>query len=256
MLCQKRMRQPCRKQSWKKIPNRFQYSSKDSPIRSSSFEQQPPLWIPYVISITCLHKNFSSCPNLQRHILRRALLNNMIFFIPNPTLRTWEQTVFQFTRCILGSLLGPSQRKSLWRRSNLLAMSAGKGKRDKKYVRRLDNYLSKKEKRKEEEDWITTLDESKTPPHRQVDLLPTSLHFFHFLDYPVPNGFWYMIHKLIKKEFLTLLSFSPSFRRMWVLSSIYFKSNSNLVIKVLMHVHTLLSMVLYSCYLWNYSLHR
>lgn len=84
MLCQKRMRQPCRKQSWKKIPNRFQYSSKDSPIWSSSFEQQPPLWIPYVISITCLYKKFSSCPNLQRHLLRRALLNNMIIFYTQP----------------------------------------------------------------------------------------------------------------------------------------------------------------------------
>jgi hypothetical protein len=61
-----------------------------------------------------------------------------IFYTQTP-LGNGQQIVFQFTRCILSSPYGPSQRKSLSRRSNLLAVPTGKWKRDKKNEGILDS---------------------------------------------------------------------------------------------------------------------
>ena len=88
---------------------------------SSNNGTPAPLWIPYFSTITYLHKKFSSWANLQSHLPNKALLSSIRFFTPNPHLGTGEQAVFQITRWSLGSPSKPSQRKSLWIRSNLQA---------------------------------------------------------------------------------------------------------------------------------------
>jgi hypothetical protein len=125
----------------KRIPTVSNIPPKTHPLRSSSFLWTPTPFMDPVLHNNHLHKEFSSCPNLQSHLPMRALSNSMGFLIPNPPLGTGQHTVFQFTRCNMGSLPGPSQRKSLWRSSNLLAMSTSKGKRDKKYEGMLDSVL-------------------------------------------------------------------------------------------------------------------
>ena len=74
------------------------------------------------------------------HLQIKAFLNTR-FLTSKPPLGTEEQIVFMFTKWNLGSHPILSQRKSLWRHSNLLAIPAGKRKRDKKYVSKLGNVL-------------------------------------------------------------------------------------------------------------------
>jgi hypothetical protein len=102
----------------------------------------------------------------------------MRFLTPNPPLGAEEHIVFQFTRWNIGSPFGPSQRKSLWRCSNFLAILVCKGKRDKRYVSKLDSVL---------------LIRVKQPPQDKYIFFQLANLFFHFLNYPILNRFWLKI---------------------------------------------------------------
>jgi hypothetical protein len=100
-------------------------------------------------------------------------------------------------------------------------MPDGKGERDKKYVGGLDSVLRVR---------------VRPPPQTS-----RCQYFFHFLDYSVPNGFWYLYSSIDSEGIPYPSLFLPLFYGNVVLSSVNFKSNSNVVIKVLMLVHSLLS---------------
>ncbi|KAL4637692.1 hypothetical protein ACB092_03G094800 [Castanea dentata] len=93
------------------------------------------------LSITLLQRAPLSVPYLHNHLPNNAKLNLLKRQIPNPPYCTGLQSLDYFTRGLFGSSLIPLQRKSLYNFSMRLATFAGIGRRERRYVGKLERVL-------------------------------------------------------------------------------------------------------------------
>jgi hypothetical protein len=107
----------------------------------TSLEHHPPLVLPYLKSTTFLQKASLFKAYLHNHLPIKALLNITIFLTPSPLETFEEQIVRQLTKWNLNSSPIPPQRKSLWSFSKRFVTPTGIGKRDRKYVGKLEREL-------------------------------------------------------------------------------------------------------------------
>ena len=109
--------------------------------QDTDFVHQPPHSFPYFAPMTLLQRASFSTPYRHNHFANKAELNLFKQRMPNPPFFTGLQTLDQFTKWNLQSSLIPVQRKSLCKLSIILATLTRIGRRERKYVGKLERVL-------------------------------------------------------------------------------------------------------------------